>query len=80
MVFELLLSKTTLAENRLFSTLAIFTDVARIYLIVYGERDGKLVDFKWADLVVQVCTNEHIPLCFVVFLYKQKHLYICKSS
>lgn len=68
------------AENKLFSILAIFTNVARICLIVYGERDGKLGDFKWADFVVQKCTNESVPLCFVFFLYKQKNLSICKCS
>lgn len=60
------------AENKLFFILAIFTNVARICLIVYGERDGKLGDFKWADFVVQnenvqYNTNESVPLCFVFF-------------
>lgn len=67
------------AENKLFSILAIFTNVARICFFLYGERDGKLCDFKWADLVVQKCTNENVPLCFVFFLYKQKNLCICES-
>lgn len=43
---------------------------------MYGERDRKLGDFKWAELVVQKCINENVPLCFVFSFVNRKKIFV----